>query len=633
MGGVLAELARHHDRAAPGDGGAEEGDRFALCSTEQAAKLVGLDRKGAAPNFVGAPTAGREEFLKAADGERHHFQHLEGGCEGVECGCVRREVGDLAVEHPRSEAVREVADQPRPGDTRLRIEDVAADGAELIGAFGGFRGDIGPRGEEHGAAKARSGPAAGPERHLAHAGAELDRLHLRPGRHSLAVEPGRGLEHSGPGGREQIETGVPRGREGGRIEGAPGGVAPGGVEDDGEARQVQRGPSCVSEDDAGGRDVRAGKDRGGGVALDTGGWNAKFGTGTKVAAESAGEVGDGKAEVGEAPGAAFGDQWVGHHLQPGGGEEHAGVVAEAGSRLAAEGGLFGEGRGLGGRVDLAQGGDQPVRIVAAGVKREGGEGSPARRAHEVEGALGVHVTRVGQRGQRATCETRSMANIICLDFDDTIVLDNTARQIFERFAAPGWVELSERKARGELTVEQYNAAALDLVEATREEMMEFVVSVARPRAGFAELLDWAHWNGWMAVVVSNGYDFYVDAVLDHLGFDRVARHAGRTSKDYRWRVRYYSPRGVVLEDGFKVSYAAAFRAAGDFVVYVGDGESDVEAAKLAPVVFAQSTLLERLDGRHERLYAFETFDDVRKVLEREGAEWLESFSSTTAAEG
>lgn len=226
-----------------------------------------------------------------------------------------------------------------------------------------------------------------------------------------------------------------------------------------------------------------------------------------------------------------------------------------------------------------------------------------------------------------------MANIICLDFDDTIVLDNTARQIFERFAAPGWVELGERKARGELTVEQYNAAALDLVEATREEMMEFVVSAALPRAGFGELLDWAHWNGWMAAVVSNGYNFYVDAVLDHLGFDRVARHAGRTSKDYRWRVRYYSPRGVVLQDGFKLSYAAAYRSAGDFVVYVGDGESDVAAAKLAPVVFARSTLLERLDGRHERLYAFETFDDVRKVLEREGSGWLKSFSSTTAAEG
>ncbi len=225
-----------------------------------------------------------------------------------------------------------------------------------------------------------------------------------------------------------------------------------------------------------------------------------------------------------------------------------------------------------------------------------------------------------------------MANIICLDFDDTIVLDNTARQVFERFASPGWESLSERKSRGELTVEQYNAAALDLVEATRDELVEFVKAVARPREGISELLDWAHWNGWMAAVVSNGFDFYVDPVLDRLGFDRVPRHTGRTSREYRWRVRYYSPRGVVLEDGFKMSYAAAFRGAGDFVAYVGDGESDVEAASLAPVVFARSTLLERLDGRHERLYAFESFHDVREVLGREGESWLASFSSTTAGE-
>ncbi len=633
MEGVFAEVTGHDDRAAAGDGGAEERDRFALCPAEESAEFVRLDRKGAAADFAGVPAAGSEELLEAADGERHHFQHLEGGCEGVESGCVRREVGDLAVEHPRAEAVGEVADQARPRDTRFWIEEVTADGGGLLGAFGGVGSEIGARGQEHCAAEAGCDPVAGPERHLAHAGAELDRLHLRPGRHSLPVEPGRGLQRSGPSRREQPDAGVPRGREGGRVEGAAGGVAPGGVEDDGEAPQVQRRPGSFAEDDVRGGDVRPSKDGGGGVALDARGANAELGTGSKVATKAAGEVGDGKGEGGESPRATFRDQWVGHHLQAGGGEEHGWVVAEAAGRLASERGLFGEGRGLGGRVSLAQAGDQPVGIVAASVEGHGREGSPAGGAHQVAGALDVHVTSVRQRGQRATCETRSVANIICLDFDDTIVLDNTARQIHERFAAPGWLALGERKARGELTVEQYNAATLDLVEATREEMMEFVVSVARPRAGFGELLDWAHWNGWMAAVVSNGYDFYVDAVLDHLGFDRIARHAGRTSKDYRWRVRYYSPRGVVLEDGFKVSYVAAFRAAGDFVVYVGDGESDVEAAKLAPVVFGRSTLLERLDGRHERLYAFETFGDVRNVLEREGTGWLESFSSTTAAEG
>ena len=226
-----------------------------------------------------------------------------------------------------------------------------------------------------------------------------------------------------------------------------------------------------------------------------------------------------------------------------------------------------------------------------------------------------------------------MAKILCLDFDDTLVLDNTMRQIMDRFGQPEWNEIGARYDRGELSVEQANAACLDLVEAEPEEIEAYVREVARPRAGIVELADWAHWNAWLVAVVSNGFDLYVDPVLDDLGLDRVARHAGRARKDYRWRVRYFSPRGVELESGFKLSYAGTFKNAGDFVVYVGDGRSDVEAARLAPVVFARDTLWAELKDEHPRIYPFETFHDVIAILDREADGWLASFSSTTAAEG
>lgn len=224
-----------------------------------------------------------------------------------------------------------------------------------------------------------------------------------------------------------------------------------------------------------------------------------------------------------------------------------------------------------------------------------------------------------------------MAAVLCLDFDDTVVLDNTSRQIFERFGEPGWREHEAAYKAGKLSVEQFNAAALDLVSATEEELRDFVREVARPREGLLSLTDWAHWHGWLTVVVSSGFDIYVDAILDRLGLDRVARHAGRARFLYRWRVTYLSPRGVEVEDGFKLSYAAAFKGAGDFVVYVGDGESDVEAARLAPVVFARDTLWRRLKDEHPRIFPFETFDDVVAVLEREGEGWLAGTEGTPEA--
>ena len=219
-----------------------------------------------------------------------------------------------------------------------------------------------------------------------------------------------------------------------------------------------------------------------------------------------------------------------------------------------------------------------------------------------------------------------MANVICLDFDDTIVMDNTARQLFERFASAQWRDAEAEYHGGRLTVEQFNAAAFATIEATKAEMQEFVRQNARVRDGFMELIDWAHWNGWLPIVVSNGFDLYVNPVLDGLGLDRVTRHAGRSRFDYRWRVTYFSPRGVELQDGFKLSYAAALQGAGDFVVYVGDGASDIAAATMAPAVFARDTLLERIGQSHSRVFPFETFRDVVPVLEREAEAWTAAFT-------
>ena len=98
-----------------------------------------------------------------------------------------------------------------------------------------------------------------------------------------------------------------------------------------------------------------------------------------------------------------------------------------------------------------------------------------------------------------------MARVICIDFDDTLVLDNTMAQIMQRFAGAAWGDVAERYRRGEISVEQQNAEGLDLVEAEPDEIRQFVREVARPRPGILELNDWAQWNGWLVTIVSNGF--------------------------------------------------------------------------------------------------------------------------------
>jgi HAD superfamily phosphoserine phosphatase-like hydrolase len=208
-----------------------------------------------------------------------------------------------------------------------------------------------------------------------------------------------------------------------------------------------------------------------------------------------------------------------------------------------------------------------------------------------------------------------------MDFDGTVVAGNTTTAIFERFARPGWRAHEEAYRRGELSVEQFHAAAFALVEATAEELVAHALRAAPPRPGLAPFVREVQEAGWLPVIVSNGFDLCVDACLAALGLDRVPRHAGRARLLYRWQVRYLSPRGVALEEGFKVSYVSAFRQAGDFVLYVGEGEPDLAAATLANVVFARGALLEGLTGVRP-VRPFETFEDILEVFAREAGDWL-----------
>lgn len=222
--------------------------------------------------------------------------------------------------------------------------------------------------------------------------------------------------------------------------------------------------------------------------------------------------------------------------------------------------------------------------------------------------------------------------MLCFDFDDTIVLEDIASQVLERFAAPSWKDLRAKRRTGELTLEEYSAAALDLVDADEAEIEAFALSVAKPRDGFLEVLDWAHWNGWQTAVISNGWDIYINPILDSLGVARTIRHCGRARRGYRWRLQYFSPRGIQIVDGFKSSFVASYKDQNDFVVFVGDGPSDVEPARMADAVFARDILLQEIQGKHAIVRPFETFHDVTVVLAAESGEWLASFSSTTAAE-
>ena len=286
-----------------------------------------------------------------------------------------------------------------------------------------------------------------------------------------------------------------------------------------------------------------------------------------------------------------------------------------------------------GRLEVgAQAGGEAVGVELAPRWREGGEGLATDARDEIASPVEVHPDSVRHTAATRDWYRGGVANVMYIDFDGAIVRNNLPEAIFERFAAAGWERERDAFVAGKKSIEQYHRAALDLVDASLDALTAYAREVAVVRPGLLDVLDWAAWNGWAAVILSDGFEFCVEAVLGILGADRVARHAGRARFDYRWRVTYLSPRGLEVQDGFKASYVSASHQAGDFVVYAGADAGAVTAVASADAVFATGELSTALSGAGGRVYAFETFGDVVAVLEREAESWLESFSSTTAGE-
>ncbi|MBA7491831.1 2-hydroxy-3-keto-5-methylthiopentenyl-1-phosphate phosphatase [subsurface metagenome] len=92
-------------------------------------------------------------------------------------------------------------------------------------------------------------------------------------------------------------------------------------------------------------------------------------------------------------------------------------------------------------------------------------------------------------------------------------------------------------------------------------------------------------------------------------------HCGRTSFSRDGiNVSYYDPKGNVLNQGFKTKYLTWLRKRGTNIIYLGDGLSELEAARQADHVFATGHLLDLLDTHSIARSAFSDFYDLVRQI-------------------
>jgi 2-hydroxy-3-keto-5-methylthiopentenyl-1-phosphate phosphatase len=205
--------------------------------------------------------------------------------------------------------------------------------------------------------------------------------------------------------------------------------------------------------------------------------------------------------------------------------------------------------------------------------------------------------------------------IIQCDFDGTIIRNNLSILLREKYARGDWQKIDSDYLRGHLTVEQSNKLQFALIKEPKERLQEFVRQHIELKPGFAEFVRYCQESAMPFVIVSSGLDFYIEPVLAQIGMPDLALHCGQTSFGKNGiAVSYSDLEGNIVNEGFKYKCLTQLRKRGADIIYIGDGLSDLEAARHADHVFATGHLLDLLNSEPVVCSEFSDFRDLLRQV-------------------
>jgi 2-hydroxy-3-keto-5-methylthiopentenyl-1-phosphate phosphatase len=182
--------------------------------------------------------------------------------------------------------------------------------------------------------------------------------------------------------------------------------------------------------------------------------------------------------------------------------------------------------------------------------------------------------------------------IVQCDFDGTITEGDVSFVLLDAFARGDWRRLESDYQERRISVQDLNARAFAMVKADASTLLKTIDGKVRVRAGFQNLVSYCRERRFRLVIVSNGLDFYIRAILKDLHLEDIEVISGQACfRPEGIEVRYLGPDGRILEDGFKETYVRSFRGLGYRLIYMGNGESDIAPARHAHHVFATDRLL------------------------------------------
>lgn len=207
---------------------------------------------------------------------------------------------------------------------------------------------------------------------------------------------------------------------------------------------------------------------------------------------------------------------------------------------------------------------------------------------------------------------------VFVDFDGTITFEDVGEAIFNKFGETEKVgKIIEDLLSDKISSRQCWDDLCNSVDAVNKAELNEFIDKLDVDPSFITFVKFCSENKIDMVVLSDGFDYYID---------RLFNKAGLTG------LKYYSNKLFVTEKGIlraeypffdvnsptsancKKNHIINHSDDDDYTVYIGDGNSDKDAAQYCDFIFAKDGLARFCSMEKISFYPFENFDEVQNKL-------------------
>ncbi len=204
---------------------------------------------------------------------------------------------------------------------------------------------------------------------------------------------------------------------------------------------------------------------------------------------------------------------------------------------------------------------------------------------------------------------------IYIDFDGTITSNDVGYEMFRKFTNAATEPLVQSYRRGEINSLKCLSAECDIWNIARpsiDDVHAFLDS-QKLRPGIVEFIANLESSGIKPLVLSEGFDFYIDRILSSNNLFHLERvtNLGHYSNELLTPEFPYQGLGCGECSNCKGYHINRLRPAMSCAVYIGDGHSDFHAARTADIVFARSHLQGLLSKSNRSFIPYEDFFGIR----------------------